>query len=486
MFEEFDNDNENQPKHSNASGIIEVKNKSPFSKGFRIVAIAFIVLLFFAIGIIIGTFAINNSSADLALLNEIKKIVDTYYYGDIDWNNVDLNSANAMLHYISQFNGISVENSGVSEGVYGLSLYVNSYNSRYVKYVQPRSVASNANGKRVAVSKLNNESGLIVQEIIGNNADYSILRGDKIYAMLPYSIKNSNSENDYILLDGMGDTAYSDIMSIKDGWIVFERTVNSGAKEYFEFHYSKSASGAHYSSYSTINGRDDIGYIDLTTFSDESLISLYTSVREYVEDNKANKLILDLRGNGGGSVDVFQKIASLFVPHTTIALPAMKLEDKNGAYDIRKLTYGAYSGLKSDYIGNYKQNISPYDLIVLVDGNSASASEALCGVINCYNERALIIGTDTYGKGVAQSEFEFDGGNIKMRLVTAKYYVPVNDGTAWQNFHGKSIPIDYNFNTKENQANLSKSDIFNFGRPCFDLKDDIVVAKAIEFFDTIK
>lgn len=486
MFEEFDNDNENQPKHSNASGIIEVKNKSPFSKGFRIVAIAFIVLLFFAIGIIIGAFAINNSSADLALLNEIKKIVDTYYYGDIDWNNVDLNSANAMLHYISQFNGISVENSGVSEGVYGLSLYVNSYNSRYVKYVQPRSVASNANGKRVAVSKLNNESGLIVQEIIGNNADYSILRGDKIYAMLPYSIKNSNSENDYILLDGMGDTAYSDIMSIKDGWIVFERTVNSGAKEYFEFHYSKSASGAHYSSYSTINGRDDIGYIDLTTFSDESLISLYTSVREYVEDNKANKLILDLRGNGGGSVDVFQKIASLFVPHTTIALPAMKLEDKNGAYDIRKLTYGAYSGLKSDYIGNYKQNISPYDLIVLVDGNSASASEALCGVINCYNERALIIGTDTYGKGVAQSEFEFDGGNIKMRLVTAKYYVPVNDGTAWQNFHGKSIPIDYNFNTKENQANLSKSDIFNFGRPCFDLKDDIVVAKAIEFFDTIK
>lgn len=486
MFEEFDNDNENQPKHSNASGIIEVKNKSPFSKGFRIVAIAFIVLLFFAIGIIIGAFAISNSSADLALLNEIKKIVDTYYYGDIDWNNVDLNSANAMLHYISQFNGISVENSGVSEGVYGLSLYVNSYNSRYVKYVQPRSVASNANGKRVAVSKLNNESGLIVQEIIGNNADYSILRGDKIYAMLPYSIKNSNSENDYILLDGMGDTAYSDIMSIKDGWIVFERTVNSGAKEYFEFHYSKSASGAHYSSYSTINGRDDIGYIDLTTFSDESLISLYTSVREYVEDNKANKLILDLRGNGGGSVDVFQKIASLFVPHTTIALPAMKLEDKNGAYDIRKLTYGAYSGLKSDYIGNYKQNISPYDLIVLVDGNSASASEALCGVINCYNERALIIGTDTYGKGVAQSEFEFDGGNIKMRLVTAKYYVPVNDGTAWQNFHGKSIPIDYNFNTKENQANLSKSDIFNFGRPCFDLKDDIVVAKAIEFFDTIK
>lgn len=486
MFEEFDNDNENKPKHDNSSGIIEVKNKSPFSKGFKIIAIAFIILLFFAVGIIIGAFAINNNSADLALLNEIKKIVDTYYYGDIDWNNVDLNSANAMLHYISQFNGISVENSGVSEGVFGLSLFVNSYNSRYVKYVQPRSVASNANGRRVAVSKQNNESGIIVQEINGGSTEYSILRGDKIYAMLPYTIKNSNSENDYILLDGMGDTAYSDIMSIKDGWIVFERTVNSGAKEYFEFHYSKSASGAHYSSYATINGRDDIGYIDLTTFSDESLISLYTSVREYVEDNKANKLILDLRGNGGGSVDVFQEIAPLFVPHGTTALPAMKLEDKNGAYDIRKLTYGTYSGLRSDYIGNYKQNASPYDLIVLVDGNSASASEALCGVINCYNERALIIGTDTYGKGVAQSEFKFDGGNIKVRIVTAKYYVPVDDGTAWQNFHAKSIPIDYNFNTKENQANLSKSDIFNFGRPYFDLKDDIVVAKAIEFFDAIK
>lgn len=485
MFEEFDNDKDNQSKHNNTNDIMEVKNKSPFSKGFKIIAIAFIVLLFFAVGIIIGAFALNNSSADLALLNEIKKIVDTYYYGDIDWNNVDLNSANAMLHYISQFNGISVVNSGVSEGVYGLSLFVNSYNSRYVKYVQPQSVASNASGKRVAVSKQNNESGLIVQEIIGNHTNYSILRGDKIYGMLPYSIKNSNSENDYILLDGMSDAAYSDIMSIKDGWIVFERTVNSGAKEYFEFHYSKSASGAHYSSYSTINGRDDIGYIDLTTFSNESLISLYASVREYVEDNKANKLILDLRGNGGGSVDVFQEIAPLFVPHSAVALPAMKLIDKYGKDSIRTLKYATYSGLKSDYIGNYKQNASPYDIIVLVDGNSASASEALCGVINCYNERALIIGTDTYGKGVAQSEFKFDGGNIKMRLVTAKYYVPVDGGTAWQNFHGKSIPIDYNFNNVENQAGLNKDDLFNFGRPYFDLNNDIVIAKAIEFFDTL-
>lgn len=484
MFEEFDDNNEQKqaPQHS---PVTIKQQRSPFSKWFKIATIAFIILLIFFVGLIIGIFAINTNSSDLALLNEVKKIVDKYYYGDIDWENVDLNSTNAMLHYISQFNGISVENDTLSEGVYGFSFFVDSYNSRYVRYVQPTSAAFNESGRRVTVTKQNNRSGLTVQEVYGDNTEYKLRRGDKIYGILPYIEKTTTSENDYVLLDGLSDDAYLTYMAVKFGWLVIERTNTTGVKEYFEIMYYKTISGVHYSSYTTVNGRNDIGYIDLTTFGhNDSIISLYNSVRQYVEDANANKLILDLRGNGGGLIDLFRKIAPLFVPHGSTELPAMKLIDKYGGFEILNFNYGTYSGLKSDYIGTYKNNASQYDLIVLVDGNSASASEALCGVINCYNDRALIIGTDTYGKGVAQSEFKFDNDRIIMRLVTAKYYVPVDSGTAWQNFHGRTIPLDYNFNLKENYNELTTVQKENFGRPFYDLSQDIVIAKAIEFFDS--
>lgn len=485
MFEEFDDDNgQKQVPQQNQFTI--TPKRSPFSKWFKIAAIAFVILLIFSVGLIIGVFAINNNSSDLALLNEVKKIVDTYYYGDIDWENVDLNSTNAMLHYISQFNGISVENNTSSEGIYGLSLFVDSYNSRYVKYVQPSSAAFIESGRRVAVTKQNNRSGLTVQEIKGTNIEYKVRRGDKIYGILPYFEKTLASENDYVLLDGMGNDVYLAYMAVNHGWIVMERTNAAGVKEYYEMPYYKKSSGIHYSSYTKVNGRNDIGYIDLTTFGHtDSLTALYNSVRQYVEDANADKLILDLRGNGGGLVDLFRKMAPLFVPHGSIELPAMKLEDKYGGFEVLNLNYGTYSGLRSDYIGTHKNNASQYDLIVLVDNNSASASEALCGVISCYNDRALIIGTDTYGKGVAQSEFKFDNDRITMRLVTAKYYVPVDSGTAWQNFHGRTIPLDYNFNLKENYAALTVEQKDNFGKPFYDLSQDVLIAKAIEFFDAV-
>lgn len=147
------------------------------------------------------------------------------------------------------------------------------------------------------------------------------------------------------------------------------------------------------------------GYINLSQFTNDC----YDDVRKAfvsLKQQGIKDLILDLRGNPGGSLDQAVKIVNLFVPKgITIVETRGKVKTANSMY---KTSDNALD-----------ENIP---LVVLVSGSSASASEIVAGSIQDL-DRGVVIGTRTYGKGLVQSIRDLPyNGNLK--LTTAKYYIP--------------------------------------------------------------
>ena len=149
----------------------------------------------------------------------------------------------------------------------------------------------------------------------------------------------------------------------------------------------------------------NICYINLSQFTNDC----YGYVRKAVislKEQGAQNLIFDLRGNPGGALDQAVRIVNLFVPKgLTIVETRGKVEGGNQTY---------------------KTTDQPLDeeipMVVLVNNNSASASEIVAGSLQDL-DRAVVIGSRTYGKGLVQSIRELPyNGNLK--LTTAKYYIP--------------------------------------------------------------
>jgi carboxyl-terminal processing protease len=152
-----------------------------------------------------------------------------------------------------------------------------------------------------------------------------------------------------------------------------------------------------------LNERD--GYVLLSKFTD----GVGQGIRDAYNKLKAKgmqRMVLDLRGNGGGLMNEAVNIVSLFVPKGSVVVTAK----------------GRAAG--SEVV--YKTTADPVDLemplIILVDSASASASEIVSGALQDY-DRATIIGTRTYGKGLVQSirPLPYDG---QLKVTTAKYYTP--------------------------------------------------------------
>ena len=150
---------------------------------------------------------------------------------------------------------------------------------------------------------------------------------------------------------------------------------------------------------------DTTGYLLLSGFTE----NVSTEVREkFIElKNKGmQRFVLDLRGNGGGLMGEAINIVSIFVPKGTLAVSS--------------------KGNTEASLREYKTTLDPVDtemqVIVLIDSASASASEIVAGALQDH-DRATIMGTRSYGKGLVQSirPLPFNG---QMKVTTAKYYTP--------------------------------------------------------------
>ncbi|MCB9360419.1 MAG: S41 family peptidase [Flavobacteriales bacterium] len=150
---------------------------------------------------------------------------------------------------------------------------------------------------------------------------------------------------------------------------------------------------------------DSVGYIKLSGFTETASAEVKEAFHKLKEENMQS-LVLDLRGNGGGLLKEAVAIVNFFVP--------------KGADIVNT------KGKIKDWDKSYVATLNPIDMnipiVVLIDGGSASASEIVSGSLQD-NDRAVVMGTQSFGKGLVQSVRPLSY-NSKLKVTVAKYYTP--------------------------------------------------------------
>ena len=152
--------------------------------------------------------------------------------------------------------------------------------------------------------------------------------------------------------------------------------------------------------------QDSIGYIFFNEFTTNSAQELLTTLDGMVQTNGIKRLIIDLRGNGGGLIDEAIQIVGFFVPKGTEVVS----------------TKGKTERVNHTYTTQTSPIFPDMPIVVLVNNQSASASEIVAGALQDL-KRATIVGERTFGKGLVQNIRPIAyGGHLK--VTTSKYYLP--------------------------------------------------------------
>lgn len=174
---------------------------------------------------------------------------------------------------------------------------------------------------------------------------------------------------------------------------------------------------------------NQIGYISISEF-DSVTGAQFAKALKQLQKKKIEGLVVDLRNNPGGSLSTVCDILDSILPKGLIVYT----KDKNGK--------------KEEYTSDEKHRLT-LPMSVLVNGQSASASEIFAGAVQDYG-KAEIIGTQTYGKGVVQNLFDLKDGTC-VKLTTSEYFTPKG-----RNIDGKGITpdvkIEYKYNAKDPKA----------------------------------
>jgi carboxyl-terminal processing protease len=148
----------------------------------------------------------------------------------------------------------------------------------------------------------------------------------------------------------------------------------------------------------------NVGYVPLQRFSNTSGEETQAAILD-LKRRGARSFILDLRGNGGGSVNQSVQVSNLFLPR---------------GEEIASVRYRNQP--EDKYVADKDPVLGSEPVVVMVDGNSASASEIVAGALQDH-DRAVVLGTTSFGKGLVQDLFRLDGG-WALKLTTGKWYTP--------------------------------------------------------------
>lgn len=217
--------------------------------------------------------------------------------------------------------------------------------------------------------------------------------------------------------------------------------VRDGEDDYLEFQVKRRTIEIQTVGYDMLE--DQIGYISITSFDDVTT-DQFMKAMDDLESQGLEGLVIDLRNNGGGLVSSVCAILDRLLPEGLIVYT----EDK----------YGNREEETSD-----AENYFDKPLVVLVNGNSASASEIFAGAIKDY-ELGSLVGTTTYGKGIVQKIYPLSDGTA-VKLTVSNYYTPKGN-----NIHGIGIDPDVEIDLDED---LKKEAVVTVG-------EDNQVQKAIE------
>lgn len=184
-----------------------------------------------------------------------------------------------------------------------------------------------------------------------------------------------------------------------------------------------------------------IGFVRLSQFSRTSHAEMRKAIDELLAEGMSS-LIIDLRGNGGGFLDQAILIANDLLPDGRLIVYT---EDRQGVQQRQYSHSGKYPEL---------------DVVILVDELSASSSEILAGAIQD-NDRGLVLGRRTFGKGLVQSQIPFADGSA-LRLTVARYYTPTGRSIQKPYVHGDEESYQMDIINRYNRNEFFSADSIHF------------------------
>lgn len=313
-------------------------------------------------------------------LNAIDSVLESFYFGDVD-------------------------DETAKDNIY--KAYLSSYGDKYTMYYtadEYKALKESTNGKFYgigAVCQLSGEGGVLLVDVYDNGAGYQagLRSGDRVVNVDGRDITDMELSSAVALIKG--DKGTSVTLEVIRGT---ERLTFSAVRDAVE---------AKTVSYTLLD--NNIGYLSISQF-EEVTTKQFKAAVEDLQSQGMKGLVIDIRNNPGGLLDTVVGMLKYMLPDGLIVYT----EDKQGN---RK----EYKGQDNDEFN--------LPLAVLVNGNSASASEIFAGAIQDYG-KGTIIGTQTYGKGIVQTVKPLtDGSAIKFTI--AKYFTPKG-----QDIHGKGVTPD--------------------------------------------
>ena len=311
-----------------------------------------------------------NSSIDFSSLNEVYETLIDNYDGEVDKSKV------------------------VEEAKRGL---VNAVNDPYTYYMTASEYSE-------FTADLNGDVGAGIGVEIGLRENFvkvlrttkdnpareaGVLAGDIIYKVDGEDVTSLDTEGVANKLRGAADTEVK-LTVVRDNeeieFTLIRETINNESV-YVEY-------------------RDKTAILTISRF-DEETGELAERIAQEIKDKGCDKLILDLRGNGGGYVDSAVYTASLWLDGTTVTSAKSSVNSLYNRTYTAKTGHAILRGMKT---------------IVLVNGSTASAAEILTGALKD-NDYATVIGEQTYGKGCMQSLETLSGGDV-LRITVANWYTP--------------------------------------------------------------
>lgn len=313
-------------------------------------------------------------------LNAIDSVLESFYFGDVD-------------------------DETAKDNIY--KAYLSSYGDKYTMYYtadEYKALKESTNGKFYgigAVCQLSGEGGVLLVDVYDNGAGYQagLRSGDRVVNVDGRDITDMELSSAVALIKG--DKGTSVTLEVIRG------------TERLTFSVIRDAVEAKTVSYTLLD--NNIGYLSISQF-EEVTTKQFKAAVEDLQSQGMKGLVIDIRNNPGGLLDTVVGMLKYMLPDGLIVYT----EDKQGN---RK----EYKGQDNDEFN--------LPLAVLVNGNSASASEIFAGAIQDYG-KGTIIGTQTYGKGIVQTVKPLtDGSAIKFTI--AKYFTPKG-----QDIHGKGVTPD--------------------------------------------
>lgn len=400
--------NENEYSYNNNGGYgsglpgkKDKKNKNGYYNGMITgFLIASAVFLFFAVifNYQIKKFGdISSKAGNVENIDEvsekikyIQRFLEKYYYEDIDTEQL-------------------------AEGLYyGMVASVGDVYTSYYTAEEYETLQKSNNGEYCGIGvvvRQDAETGKIaVNEVYSKSPamEAGIEVGDVITSVNGESIDGMSTSDLVSMIGGKEDTKFS-------------MTVDRNGKE-LEFDLTRRKIEVDTVLYEM--KEDNIGYVRIKEFDSVTASQVESAIKD-LKSQGMESIIIDLRDNPGGMLTSVREIASMFLP-----------EDKLFLYSETK------DGEKEEYYTNETPILPDMPMCILVNGESASASEALSGAMQCY-DRAEIVGTTTFGKGIMQSVFPLKDGSA-LKITIGKYYLP--DGS---NIHKIGITPDYEVENDE-------------------------------------